>query len=158
MAQQGSVPYKWENWYKNVYDGVQQAYVESWWRSTIQFYEALDHFACSLSFWQLFPCFGFEDWRNLSTGRASLFSLIEWKCRRQLTTSSPKGTQVHPIKVKQDKVGKAAYSPVVKDLMGSSPTTEQVETIRDTKANETRRKQIDFAALANMNFRTPKKK
>jgi hypothetical protein len=42
--------------------------------------------------------------------------------------------------------------------MGSRPTTEQVETIIDTKANETRRKQIDFAALANMNFRTPKKK
>jgi GR25 family glycosyltransferase involved in LPS biosynthesis len=68
--------------------------------------------------------------------------------------------RVHPPKIinEKDKVGKAAYSPVVKDLMGSRPTTEQVETIIDTKANETRRKHIDFAALANMNFRTPKKK
>ena len=73
----------------------------------------------------------------------------------QVTAIKPKKTAKQ---VKQDKVGKAAYSPVVKDLMGSRPTTEQVETIIDTKANETRRKQIDFAALANMNYRTPKKK
>jgi hypothetical protein len=73
----------------------------------------------------------------------------------QVTAIKPKKTAKQ---VKQDKVGKAAYSPVVKDLMGSRPTTEQVETIIDTKANETRRKQIDFAALANMNFRTPKKR
>jgi hypothetical protein len=52
----------------------------------------------------------------------------------------------------EGKVGKAAYSPAVKYLMGSSPTTEQVETMIDTKANETRRKQIDFTALANMNL------
>ena len=42
--------------------------------------------------------------------------------------------------------------------MGSSPTTEQVEKMIDTPANKTRKNQIDFAALANMNFRTPKKK
>jgi hypothetical protein len=73
----------------------------------------------------------------------------------QVTAIKPKKTAKQ---VKVDQIGKAAYSPVLKDLMGSSPTTEQVETMIDTPANKTRKNQIDFAALANMNFRTPKKK
>jgi len=73
----------------------------------------------------------------------------------QVTAIKPKKTAKQ---VKVDQIGKAAYSPVLKDLMGSSPTTEQVETMIDTPANKTRKNQIDFAVLANMNYRTPKKK
>ena len=73
----------------------------------------------------------------------------------QVTAIKPKKTAKQ---VKVDQIGKAAFSPVLKDLMGSSPTTQQVETMIDTPANKTRKNQIDFAALASMNFRTPKKK
>jgi hypothetical protein len=41
--------------------------------------------------------------------------------------------------IKADKVGKAAYNPVLKDLMGSRPTLEQVEAMID-EPMKTRRK------------------
>jgi hypothetical protein len=56
--------------------------------------------------------------------------------------------------IKEDKIGKAAYNPVVKDLMGSRPTLEQV----DTMINEPRKqrgKQIDVLAMLNKKFKTP---
>jgi hypothetical protein len=58
--------------------------------------------------------------------------------------------------IKADKIGKAAYNPVVKDLMGSRPTLEQVETIinepRKVRGNRTER---DYAAMMLKTFRTP---
>ena len=59
--------------------------------------------------------------------------------------------------IKADKVGKAAYNPVVKDLMGSSPTLEQVEAMIDEPTMKKRGKQIDFLTMLNTKFRTPKK-
>ena len=57
--------------------------------------------------------------------------------------------------IKADKIGKAAYNPVVKDLMGSRPTLEQVETIinepRKVRGNRTER---DYAAMMLKTFRT----
>ena len=58
--------------------------------------------------------------------------------------------------IKADKIGKAAYNPVLKDLMGSRPTLEQVETIinepRKVRGNRTER---DYAAMMLKTFRTP---
>ena len=58
--------------------------------------------------------------------------------------------------IKADKIGKAAYNPVVKDLMGSRPTLEQVETIinepKKVRGNRTER---DYAAMMLKTFRTP---
>jgi hypothetical protein len=59
--------------------------------------------------------------------------------------------------IKADKVGKAAYNPVVKDLMGSRPTLEQVEAMIDEPTMKKRGKQIDFLTMLNKKFRTPKK-
>ena len=51
--------------------------------------------------------------------------------------------------IKADKIGKAAYNPVVKDLMGSRPTLEQVETIinepRKVRGNRTERDYVKFS-------------
>ena len=55
---------------------------------------------------------------------------------------------------KADKIGKAAYNPVVKDLMGSRPTLEKVETMIDEPMKR-RGKQIDFVKLSGVNFRKP---
>jgi hypothetical protein len=33
------------------------------------------------------------------------------------------------VQIKADKIGKAAYNPVLKDLMGTRPTLEQVESM-----------------------------
>ena len=58
--------------------------------------------------------------------------------------------------IKADKIGKAAYNPVLKDLMGSRPTLEQVETIinepKKVRGNRTER---DYAAMMLKTFRTP---
>jgi hypothetical protein len=58
--------------------------------------------------------------------------------------------------IKADKIGKAAYNPVLKDLMGSRPTLEQVESMIDEPMKQ-RGKQIDFLTMLNKKFRTPKK-
>ena len=50
--------------------------------------------------------------------------------------------------IKADKIGKAAYNPVLKDLMGSRPTLEQVEEM----INEPRKQR----ETKKMNHRTPK--
>ena len=56
--------------------------------------------------------------------------------RKDLQLVKGQVTAIKPNKtakqVKVDQIGKAAYSPVLKDLMGSSPTTEQVEKMIDT--------------------------
>ena len=58
--------------------------------------------------------------------------------------------------IKADKIGKAAYNPVLKDLMGSRPTLEQVETIinepKKVRGNRTER---DYAAMMLKTYRTP---
>ena len=56
---------------------------------------------------------------------------------------------------KKDKVGKAAYNPVVKDLMGSRPTLEQVEKMIAEPLKPRESKKIDYAAMAGKIFRTP---
>jgi hypothetical protein len=58
--------------------------------------------------------------------------------------------------IKEDKIGKAAYNPVVKDLLGSRPTLERVETMIDEPMKR-RGKQIDFVKLSATVFRNPKK-
>ncbi len=50
------------------------------------------------------------------------------------------------VQIKADKIGKAAYNPVLKDLMGSRPTLEQVETIIDEPRKQ-RGKTIDFVKV-----------
>ena len=49
----------------------------------------------------------------------------------------------------------AAYSPVVKDLKGSRPTFEKTEQVINTPANRTRGLKMDYAMLADKNYRTP---
>ena len=55
----------------------------------------------------------------------------------------------------KDKVGKAAYDPIVKDLIGNRPTLEQVEKMI-TDPRKSRGKQIDFVKLSGTTFRTKK--
>ena len=50
--------------------------------------------------------------------------------------------------MKEDKVGKAAYNPRVKELLGK-PDLKKVEGIIESK-RETRGKSIDFRALAGL--------
>jgi transposase InsO family protein len=57
--------------------------------------------------------------------------------------------------IKADKVGKAAYNPVLKDLMGSRPTLEQVEQMINEPSMKKRGKQIDILAMLNKKYRTP---
>jgi hypothetical protein len=57
--------------------------------------------------------------------------------------------------IKADKVGKAAYNPVLKDLMGSRPTLEQVEEMINEPSMKKRGKQIDVLAMLNKKYRTP---
>ena len=57
----------------------------------------------------------------------------------------------------KDKVGKAAYSPVVKDLIGSRPTLEQTEKMI-TESRKSRGKEIDFIKLSATTFRPRTKK
>ena len=59
--------------------------------------------------------------------------------------------------IKADKIGKAAYNPVLKDLMGIRPTLEQVETMINEPRKQ-RGKQIDVLAMLNKKFRTPQTK
>jgi hypothetical protein len=58
---------------------------------------------------------------------------------------------------KKDKVGKAAYSPVVKDLIGSRPTLEQTEKMINEPRKQ-RGKEIDFIKLSATTFRPRTKK
>ncbi len=67
---------------------------------------------------------------------------------------SKKPTTAH---IKADKIGKAAYNPVIKDLIGSRPTREQVETMIDEPRKQ-RGKQIDFVELSSTVFRKPQTK
>ena len=57
--------------------------------------------------------------------------------------------------IKADKIGKAAYNPVLKDLMGSRPTLEQVEEMINEPSMKKRGKQIDVLAMLNKKYRTP---
>jgi hypothetical protein len=59
--------------------------------------------------------------------------------------------------IKADKIGKAAYNPVLKDLMGSRPTLEQVETMINEPMKQ-RGKKIDFVQLSATVRRAPKTK
>jgi hypothetical protein len=59
--------------------------------------------------------------------------------------------------IKADKIGKAAFNPVVKDLIGSRPTLEQVEKMISEPMKQ-RGKQIDFIKLSATTFRNPTKK
>ena len=59
--------------------------------------------------------------------------------------------------IKADKIGKAAYNPVLKDLMNSRPTLEQTEKMI-TEPRKSRGKQIDFVKLSGKVFREPKTK
>ncbi len=59
--------------------------------------------------------------------------------------------------IKADKIGKAAYNPVVKDLMGSRPTLEKVEEM----INEPRKQRgikKDYVKLSATVFRKPQTK
>ena len=53
----------------------------------------------------------------------------------------------------KDKVGKAAYNPVVKDLIASRPTLEQTEK-SISGPRKSRGKTVDYAALAGVNLKT----
>ncbi len=58
----------------------------------------------------------------------------------------------------KDKVGKAAYDPVLKDLLGSRPTLEQVEKMiaeRPEPMKQRETKKMDYASFSGMNYRTP---
>ena len=55
----------------------------------------------------------------------------------------------------KSKVGKAAYNPVVKDLLGSRPTLEQTEKMI-SESRKSRGKQIDFVKLSATTLRTKK--
>ena len=56
----------------------------------------------------------------------------------------------------KDKVGKAAYDPVLKDLMGSRPTLEQVEKmLTEPKKPRGNRTERDYAAMMLKKYRTP---
>ena len=59
--------------------------------------------------------------------------------------------------IKADKIGKAAYNPAVKDLMGSRPTLEKVEEMIN-EPRKPRGKQIDFVKLSGTVFRKPQTK
>jgi hypothetical protein len=59
--------------------------------------------------------------------------------------------------IKADKIGKAAFNPVVKDLIGSRPTLEQVEKMISEPMKQ-RGKQIDFLKLSATTFRNQKTK
>ena len=55
----------------------------------------------------------------------------------------------------KDKVGKAAYDPVLKDLLGSRPTLEQVEKMIAEPMKQRETKKMDYASFSGMNYRTP---
>ena len=57
--------------------------------------------------------------------------------------------------IKADKIGKAAYNPVLKDLMGSRPTLEQTEKMITEPRKSRETKKTDYAAMAGKNYRTP---
>jgi hypothetical protein len=58
--------------------------------------------------------------------------------------------------IKADKIGKAAYNPVVKDLIGSRPTLEQVEKmLTEPKKPRSNRTERDYAAMMLKKYRTP---
>jgi hypothetical protein len=59
--------------------------------------------------------------------------------------------------IKADKIGKAAYNPVLKDLMGTRPTLEQVETMINEPMKQ-RGKKIDFVQLSATVRRAPRTK
>jgi hypothetical protein len=61
------------------------------------------------------------------------------------------------VQIKADKIGKAAYNPVLKDLMGTRPTLEQVESMINEPMKQ-RGKKIDVLAMLNKKFRTPQTK
>ncbi len=56
----------------------------------------------------------------------------------------------------KDKVGKAAYDPVLKDLLGSRPTLGQVEKmIAEPIKQRGNRTERDSASFSGMSYRTP---
>ncbi len=61
------------------------------------------------------------------------------------------------VEKQEDKVGKAAFSPVVKDLIGSRPTLEQTEKMI-TESRKSRVKEIDFIKLTATKIRPRTKK
>ena len=67
-----------------------------------------------------------------------------------IPSKKPTATQI-----KEDKIGKSAYNPVLKDVMGSRTTLEQVEAMINEPMKQ-RGKQIDFVKLSNTTRRAPK--
>ena len=63
--------------------------------------------------------------------------------------------QPTPQQKQRDKVGKAAFAPVLKDLMGVRPSVDQVENMI-AQPKPSRGKNIDYAALVGKKFRTKK--
>ena len=62
----------------------------------------------------------------------------------------------HRVLIKADKIGKAAYNPVVKDLMGSRPTLEQVEKmLTEPKKPRGNRTERDYVSFLGTTFKTP---
>ncbi len=59
--------------------------------------------------------------------------------------------------IKADKIGKAAYNPVLKDLIGSHPSLAPVEAMI-TEPMKQREKQIASVELSNTTRKTPKTK
>lgn len=57
-----------------------------------------------------------------------------------------------------DKVGKAAFNPVVKDLMGVRPTVEQVEKMLTAPRSSGRAKAMDYSVLADKVYNPRTKK
>ena len=69
----------------------------------------------------------------------------------QVTATKKKTAQ----QVKEDMIGKAAYSHELKDLTGSRPTLEKTEQVINEPAMKSRGIKMDYAKLADKNYRTP---
>ncbi len=59
--------------------------------------------------------------------------------------------------IKADKIGKAVYNPVLKDVIGSCPTLEQVAAMIN-EPTKSRGVEKDFAAMVNKKYRTSQTK
>lgn len=74
-----------------------------------------------------------------------------------IQSPQPTAQQKQRDKVK-DQVGKAAFSPVLKDLMGVRPTVEQVEKMLTAPKSSGRAKAMDYSVLANKVYKPRTKK
>jgi hypothetical protein len=70
-----------------------------------------------------------------------------------IPSKKPTATQI-----KEDKIGKAAYHPVLKDLMGSRPTLEQVESMINEPMKQRGKQIYRFCQAISDNIQTKNKK